>query len=358
MISLNKNIFSSKTKKGETVSTIFGQEISENLPIFTMKSDLANLSNPDLNDFKNKPVTKQAQASTELPEISQKQNNGPFLNHALPTEVEKGKIKPAEKLKKEANWEKLILISIVCFLFLAVGAGGYYYWISRENKQNKETIKLPPPPNEEALTFSIEKPNYLPLDIDASDSTKIKEDIKKYVARVANSGSLTPIEFVITDLKNNPLNFPLFASKMGINFSQDLISNLNTEAKFSLFIYNDIQKTRLGLVVDSVDDYKLKKVLFQEEADLVKELDPLFLDITYDSEIKSFGSSSYDNMGIRYINLTALGDLTVDYTIFENKLIIGTTKMTIRSVMDYIKSHSQINSNEGINVSNTALESD
>jgi uncharacterized protein YneF (UPF0154 family) len=359
MIQLNKNFFSSQPENKENNKINLGREIIEDMPIFTMKSDLATLNKPDLKNYQNKQVAEQTQTKTKIPEIPQKQSSSPFLNQNLPAEVKIKETKPTEKLKKEANWEKLILISIVCFLLLAFGAGGYYYWISKEEDQKKEAIELPPPPKEEIITFSIENPNYLPIDTENSDGTKIKETIKKYVSKVADSGSLTPVEFVITDLKNDPINFSLFTSKMGINFSQDLISSLNTEAKFSLFIYNDNQKTRLGLAVDSNDDYSLKKAIFQEEASLVKDVEPLFLDVPYDSEVKNFSSSSYDNTEIRYNNLSPFGELTVDYAIFKNKLVIGTTKLTIRSIMDQIKNNPPINnSGDSLNVSNTVPNAD
>jgi len=352
MISLNKNIFSSDREEKESNNTKFSQEIAESIPVFTMKGDLVEVSKPDFNDSQNKIDSQPIPVQIKETKTPEKQSSSPFLSQTIPLEVKKETNKPVQK---KANWEKLILIGIVCFLLLAFGAGGYYYWITKEQKQKEELIELPPPVIEKPITFSIENPNYLAIDIDNSDITKIKEIIKKYVDKVAESGSLTPIEFVVTDLKNNPVNFSLFASKMEINFSQELISNLNNETKFSLFIYNDNQKTRLGLVVDSIDDYKLKKALFQEEADIVKEIEPLFLDISYDSEIKSFSSSSYDNMEIRYNNLTPFGELTVDYTIFQNKLVIGTTKLTIRAIMDRIKNNSPINSStDSINVSNTA----
>jgi len=358
MISLNKNIFSSQEKSKGNASTKFGHEIMEDLSIFTMKSDLANLSKPDIENPQNKQVSEKVQIKTNISQIPQKESSSPFLSQNPPAEEKKGEVKPAEKIKKEANWEKVILAGIVCFLLLAFGAGGYYYWISREKKQAGETtIELPPPPKEELITFSIENPNYLPLDIDNSDSTKIKETIKKYVTKVSDSGSLTPVEFIVTDLKNNPIGFSAFASKIGINFSQELISALNTELKFSLFIYNDNQKTRLGLAIDSLDDYKLKKALFQEEADLVKELEPLFLDVPHNSEVKNFSSSSYENTEIRFNNLTPFGELTVDYAIFQNKLVVGTTKITIRSIIDYMKSHSQTNSSPStLNGSGTTTE--
>jgi hypothetical protein len=354
---------SSPSENREEEKIKLSQEIIENLPIFTMKSDLADANNPKSKNIPVSPSVEQARAQIKTPQAPEKQSSSPFLNQGASTAnttVEKRTAVPVQQAKKEPNWEKLILAGIVCFLLLAFGAGGYYYWISKKNNQSEEIIETPPPiAQEETITFSIEKPNYLPIDIANSDSEKIKGLLSKYKDKVSASKALAPVEFIVTDSKNNPVNFATFASKLGINFSQDIISSLNADDKFSLFIYNDKESTRLGLTITSADDYKLKKAIFQEEASITKEAEPLFLGISYDLGSKSFASSSYNGTEIRYINLSADSELSIDYTIFQNKLVIGTTKTTLRSIMDYIKNHSQINSSSTtLNNSSTAPEND
>lgn len=341
MISLNKPISSLSAKNKEENKLKIGQELVENMPIFTMKSDLENLSQSGV-DLKDNSNFKQIHPKKTIKNI-EKKSSSPFLSQIPIEKNEKDIPQKQQQIKKETKWEKIIIIGIICFSLLASGAGGYYYWISKQDSSNeitdKNTTETPKPIEEEAVSFSIEKPNYLPIDVDLSNETDIKETLKKYVKKVSASKTLAPVEFIVTDLKNNPVSFALFSSKLGINFSQDLLSSLNSEEKFSLFIYNDKENTRLGLAIDSKDDYKLKKSISQEEINIKNELEPLFLDVPYNSEINLFSSSSYNGTEIRYLNLISSNELTVDYTIFQNKLIIGTTKTTLRSIMDYIKNH-------------------
>jgi hypothetical protein len=340
MIQLNKSSAESEDAKADD-NLKYSQEIVENVPVFSMKSDLAAMNNPGGSALPKNSAQPQNYMPVSIPKISDKQKNSPFLNPTPQKNSENAKIPPVQQIKSEARWEKLILIGVSIFLLLACGAGGYYYWITKQTGQGKKIVDLPPEPKEETVSFSIEKPNYLPIDLANSDSSKIKETLKKYVDKVSSSKAITPVEFIITDLKNNPASFPSFASQIGINFSSDLISSLSANDRFSLFIYNDNGNTRLGIAVNSVDDYKLKKSIYQEEVTLAKEIEPLFLDLPYDTGNKTFGSSSYSGTEIRYVNLNTSNEITVDYTIFQNELIIGTTKMTLRSIMDYTKNHSQ-----------------
>jgi hypothetical protein len=315
----------------------------EDVPIYTMKKDLENAGNPD---YKNAAGNAAVQpASPDSPRISlEKQKNSPFLSQSKPPKKEGAPLGE----KKEANWQKLILIGVFVFMLLTFGTGGYYFWITQFAGQNQNVPETAAVPEEETLALSIENPNYLSIDIDSPDSSKIRETIEKYAGNVSASGALTPLEFIVTDKKNNPVGFEKFASEIGINFPPDLLSSLNSENKFSLFIYNDSDKTRLGLAVDSKDDYKLKNSLFQEEANLPNDLAPLLQNISFDSAEKVFSSGSYANTEIRYTNLTSQNDLTIDYAIFKNKLVIGTTKMTIQAIMDYINNHSEVQGAEDV----------
>jgi len=302
--------------------------IVENIPVFSMKKDLENIDNPSYTNHSAAEISDTAQKNSEV--LSEKEKKSPFLSQPAYQDIS------VEKTQKKTNWQLLILLSIFIFLFLASGAIIYYYSITKNSDKDTSISSETVPPKEEAIVFSIEKPNYLPMDIANSDSENARQAINKYAEKVLASGSLAPAEFIVTDLKNNPIGFGEFASKIGISFSPELLSNLETENKFSLFIYNSSNRARLGLVIDSKDDYKLKASIFQEESDLPEKLKPLLQNISFTTEKKSFSSGSYANTEIRYINLISPEDLTVDYTIYKNKLIIGTTKMTIQSIMDYI----------------------
>jgi hypothetical protein len=144
-----------------------------------------------------------------------------------------------------------------------------------------------------------------------------------------------PVEFIVTDQQNNPLTFTDFATSFGLKFSSLVMSSLADN--FSLYIYNDQGNIRLGLAVDSKNDVSTKARMFNEEPNLVSEISPLFLDTSFTApKTVSFNSSNYANTQIYYLNLATMQNqpLSIDYTIFNKKLIIGTSKMTLRSILD------------------------
>lgn len=347
-------MFGSKPKNGNINLTQEKDYKLEDIPIFTMKKDLKSADNPEYkSSIENSTLRVGANSFQENARpFPEKQTTSPFLTQAVPEKKEiapksqvqfQSKIPPKADFNKDTKWKKLLFAGISIFFVLVLAAGGYYFWITQQSGQEEENAPLTQTlPKEDALTFSIEKPNYLSVDIANSDSAKIKETLEKYADKVSLSGALAPVEFIVTDEKNNPVGFENFASKIGISFSSGVFSSLSSEKSFSLFIYNDNDKARFGLAIDSKDDYKLQQAIFQEEPDLPNDLGPLLRNLPYSATGKSFSTGSYAGTEIRYTNLTTPNDLSIDYAIFDNKLVIGTTKMTIQSVMDYISSHSKV----------------
>lgn len=324
----------------------------DEVPIFTMKNDLKSIEDSKYKDFagNNSMQMQPSRPQNDIRFFSEKQKTSPFLSQAIPEKKEtapksqvqfQSKVPSKAEPNKDTKWQKLLFMGISIFFILVLSAGGYYFWITKQSAKEENAPLTQIPPKENTVTFSIEKPNYLSVDINNFDNAKIKETLEKYADKVSLSGVLTPVEFIITDEKNNPVSFEDFSSKIGISFSPGVFSGLSSEKSFSLFIYNDNDKARFGLAIDSKDDYKLQEAIFQEELDLPGDLNPLLRNISYDTTGKIFSTGSYAGTEIRYLNLTTPDDLSIDYSIFNNKLIIGTTKMTIQSIMDYISSHSE-----------------
>ncbi len=304
----------------------------EDIPIRTMRQDLKNLSDSNLKAdaiiFKG---TDPARIAETIPE----NKSGPFLSRQNWTKEEK--LKPKENVPIHHTLGKLTITAVIAFIFLAVAFGGYYFWITRmDNEQPAENIPLPSiPSSETSPNFAIGKPNYLSLDIENYDKDRIKKTLQDYAIKVSKIEATSPVEFIITDSGNNPVNFSVFAQKLGLTLSEDILLQLNSD--FSLYIYTNQDKTRLGLSISIKNPEQLKINIIEEEKNLVKELEPLYLASDYIlSEDKSFDSAIYNAATIRYINITSPEDLSADYAIYNNQLIIGTTKLTMHSIIDYI----------------------
>jgi len=259
--------------------------------------------------------------------------------------------------EKEALMNKngvfAILIAIV--ILIITGTGVYYFLSTRQTTPEtvavlptpapivEPVIQPTPPPvvpvNPEPKTdLSATKPNYMPVDIENSDILTLKNTISDYVKKTQESGLTTPLEFLIVDLKNNPVGFEVFAKKLGLTFSTTVLSDLGSE--FSLFIYNDQSDMRLGLTINAKNDIKLKTDLVTEEKTLAANLKPIFIPAEYKFDSTTFGAGSYNEVSIKYSNASIAKNLSLDYAITNKQLIIGTSKMTTRTIIDYTISNS------------------
>lgn len=337
-----------------------GKDINsiENIPVYTMKKDIEKAKNPQIpsENSPNRPTE-----GTTIPIRSQE--SSPFFGpqeqarpagkavpantfrfpgvRNIPTPINPARNFPSQgtttqresswpgEAPKEprATWGKIILIAFSLFIFLSIGLGGYYFWVTQSESPSPATEKIP--------SFSTSNPNYLNIDIEKTDKEQIKALVNKYAKKMSDDGIATPVEFIVSDPENNPVDFSVFEEKMGLSLTPEIMSAL--DKNFSLFIYNDSGKPRLGLVIATQEGEKLRKALLQEEANLPRELQGIFL-AEYSLEEKIFKNSSYNGIGVRYLNLTSPEELSMDYTVSGNQFILGTTKMTLRSIIDYLSS--------------------
>ncbi len=205
-----------------------------------------------------------------------------------------------------------------------------------ENPVAKEPA-IEKPTEKPILSYSQTSPNYLRLEVADSDAEKIKTILQQYIQKVSQESYAMAIEFVVTDQQNAPLAFSDFANKIGLKLSSQVMENLGSN--FSLFIYNDVSVTRIGLSVDmsmeSKGTGKLATALLQEEETLANEISPLFFTTDYEV-VKNFGSSKYAGTTVRFQNIISPDNLSVDYAVDKNKLLIGTTKLTLRAIIDRV----------------------
>jgi hypothetical protein len=250
------------------------------------------------------------------------------------TEPTENKTKPAPEKKEDISWTKLFVILSSSLIVIIAAVAGYFYW------QNKSTNEAELLPNDEQETISInpaaekystENPNYLQLDVNKTDA-EIKEELKQMAENVAKLQSKVPVEFIITDQNNNPIAFHIFAAVLKLDFSQQILDTLDDN--FSLFALQDETVTRLGLAIKTKDAEAARNELNQNENILPDSLKPLFLDEVVVPANKVFEKSTYNDAQIHYFNIDSNKKQSIDYTITNNLLLIGTSKQTLRSIID------------------------
>lgn len=238
--------------------------------------------------------------------------------------------------EKKLNWTRALATAAVIITILALIIAGYYFWITRKPQ---ESVLQPQDIEETESNIQInqeeplkEPPRYLSVDIENSSAESIKQLFVKTAAEVKESESASPAEFILSDTNNNPVAFPIFAITSGINLPPNVLSNL--EENFSLYFYNDEGNSRLGLAVKLKDREKINSEIALEEKNLVNDLSLFFMDNAVEEKNKTFSSSQHGDFQIRYVNLNQANNLSLDYAVTENYLVIGTSKNTLRAVLE------------------------
>ncbi|MDO8529743.1 MAG: hypothetical protein Q7S18_03680 [bacterium] len=337
-----------------------------NVEIHTMQDDLNALSGIFSKDNKI-DFTKEKKEEISKMDAAKKNDKyfNPFLDNDAAGKKYEGRVAFPEKIQtpmgdlaSENNlqnekkrfdykffliWAGIPLLAVIIF-----SLGGYYFWSARKTAtapvalENKvETLKVEEKPQEPVVTqpepkYSGDKPNYLSVGTDSPDFENLKKKLLEVGSEIKNLEIAKPVEFIAVDERNNPISFSIFAVLGNIKLSSNLLKALDDN--FSLYIYSDEGNIRLGLVVDTKDQKQANLIIKNEESKLVGELSSLLIEgfatpkgkIVFKDNIRS-------EVAIRYFNLIDDHTLSVDYAFLNSKLLIGTSKNTMWSIIDKVK---------------------
>ncbi len=185
-------------------------------------------------------------------------------------------------------------------------------------------------------TYTTKLPNYFSIDV---ESATVQQDIAtelKSIAQNMQQQNITgPISFIVTDQNSNPVSFHIFSMSAGMNIPQDIAKSL--EEEFEIYAYNDqLNGIRFGFSVDVKDVKAIQTAIVANEMNLPKSFSIILDNMNTNVKDVVFKDSSYKTHPIRYYNLNKTESYSIDYTISDGKWIIGTTKNTLRVIIDYI----------------------
>jgi hypothetical protein len=341
----------------------------ENVTIHTMQGDLDALSG--IFPKNEKPVLQEEKKNEGIPnnkeKIKDEQYFNPFLDKNPPKNQEKiadfanKKNIPIDNtlLKQEAQMvpeskasnPKIIWIAAGVVVVAAFSLGGYYFWTMKkisvvpENKTettpeaNVGNNGTPAPVETEPVSkYSTDKPNYLSIDTENPSSDAFKKTVNETFSGIKEANIDKPVEFIVTDNKNNPVAFSVLAAINKLGLSDGIMKNLGDT--FSLFIYSDSGNLRLSLLIGMNDQAGVASAIKTEEAKLPGELAPLFMEgITLPKVKVAFKDSTYKELGIRYFNFNNNPLSSIDYVLLNNKLVIGTSRGDMWATLDNILSN-------------------
>lgn len=260
-------------------------------------------------------------------------------------------------INQQSKGKVKLLITLVVILFLFAAIGVWYFLLGGKEQfynTKKEVMeflflsdvnvveqigKLPEMPEKNDVSksepYSSDKPNYLPFNTETVSPEDIRATFSQITARIQESTITKPIEFLVTDQNNNPLAFNRFAFLLKLDLDPEMLSL--AEESFSLYAYNDTGSVRFGLVLDFKETQieTISDIIKKTEAGLPYALRALIIEPNTDISKKAvFQSSDYNEFQIRFVNIDIERKITLDYVLYNNRLFVGTSKKTLRAILD------------------------
>lgn len=223
---------------------------------------------------------------------------------------------------------------LTVFVLLCVGAAGAYYWMMQRDSEGVYVIeddgKVTGGNIEESPDYTTVAVNTLLINNDGSD---IREVISEAVTKVEGlfQGDVLQFVFARKDDPAKPLAMQEVISLLNLQLGQDLSNQMNDGVTW--FLYNDVDGVKAGFSAKVLSVEVTKKLLEVEEHLLSHELQSVFIQSITPVEA-IFNSSIYKTYSIRYLNLDSLQSQSIDYTFRNDSLILGTSKMATRAILD------------------------
>ncbi|HOW60525.1 MAG TPA: hypothetical protein P5548_01660 [Candidatus Moranbacteria bacterium] len=317
------------------------------------KGDIKNINQAEVSKiFIPKPTPMEApQKKTFVPgEVSSKLVH-PFVKQDGKLDTKDLDMAFSNNKKSASNRRKIAIIMSGVVATIVIMLGGYYagksYFLNKKSENayvpieiaEEETSQKPTgvtPATEPTVSmekYSSTKPNYLSLDF----TTISSEDIKKTLTSLAEelktiSQERASYEFVVVDANNKPVAFPIFATAAKLNLSPLILSSLGEN--FSLFLYNDSGNSRLSFAANVVKKEILIAELLKQEKSFITDASFLFLNEKPEIAKGLFKDSIYRDIPIRFFNVNDRITMSIDYSIISDKLIVSTSKNTMRAIVD------------------------
>ncbi len=237
--------------------------------------------------------------------------------------------------------KKILMVFIGLILLLGIGGFGTWYllrWRGEKvvsSEPVSESISVPEPAMETPLPqppFVADAPNYLSIDTETVTAQSFRILLDQTGAKIAAARMAQPVEFFLTDKNNNPIAFSRFAFLMDLGLSEEVVAVLGEP--FSLFLYDDGGKARLGLRLTLVDASIGEKLLIQKEKTFPLLFRPLLFPGSTVAREVVFRSGVYNTDTVRFVNIDEAQGTSFDFTLRDNEWFIGTSKDTLRAILD------------------------
>ncbi|MBU1136819.1 hypothetical protein KKD72_00415 [Patescibacteria group bacterium] len=270
--------------------------------------------------------------------------------------------KKIDRIGKEKNYLKFVLGGALLVLILAA-IGGFFYWKGHSQIpvpvhlvcQNFQCIEIQGEgenecslngdclPAEPVLPQPlILSPKTKTIEINKGEESSFWDKLEPSLSEDETENVLERILIKMVDGFNKEYaGLGDFLSLTEINIPSDLArlieqSEANGE-DYTLFAYNQSEGKRLGLALKLKTGADLTEILKNWEKDIEHDLTPLFLGMDISNSAAEFKDNVYQGKNIRYVNFPD-PDLSIDYAIIDDKLLITTSQESMYAAIDALSS--------------------
>lgn len=262
-------------------------------------------------------------------------------------EIEKEKMAELNKASARATQRKsitgnLIGVLVIVLILIVLGGGVYYYMTQIASKGEEVAVEEPTTSEEESaeiveeaepMEYSLAMPNYLTIDTENQTRQELYSKIENVMNQLP-AMETEVYEFVVTTEDYSQIDYDKFSDFTGLDLGPQITLNLSNE--FSLFL--DARNSKIGIAI-KIDEGKgmmLSNELEANENNLLTNTQALFLEKFIPDPSKTFSDSQYSDIDIRYVNFDEMTGASIDYAIIDNYFVVGTSKDTMRSIIDKI----------------------
>lgn len=318
------------------------EEIAERYKVRTMKEDIARLKGEAPPAKVGAPPEKLPVAPEKPKEVPRPASPKPPVPLKKPEEIKKPPLpeKPKPKIRLKTVVIALILAIIV------IGGGGFYYWWNYvrvvEEEPEKTELEIP------LSLIDVDETSI--IELNEGEETALFDKLKEKAAETrAEEFFLRILVKKITPEKDYFLSFKEISEIIGINIPASVSDSLTEED--TLFLYAQSEGNRLGVVVKISDAETLKTEMESWEATMKDDLIPFFLGKELgEPATEEFQDNVYSPTGeagkevdIRYLNFPG-PDLTIDYAIINDYLLITTSRESIyRTISEILEAEPTAN---------------
>ena len=273
------------------------------------------------------------------------------------------KIEKPEPAKEEKGRLKPVLIGSAVILIIG-GVGGFLYWwnylrvippvVTHYQCQDFQCVSVEGEGLDQCQTDEDCQPiePTLPVSLIQVDETRtieltieqenlLLDDLKLVAGQEQTLNTFKRILVkLVSQTEKKYAHLDTLISALGINLPDNILSVVATSdvegGNYTLFFYNQAEGNRLGMVIALEQGVDLSQELRIWEASIKTDLKSFFLSLDIEVQpmaTEEFQDNLYQDIAIRYLNFP-MPDLSIDYAIVNNKLVITTSQESMYATID------------------------